>query len=356
MSRSLESNLVPTLWISNNVSWMDPAYTRRFDMVLELPIPPKQQRQRIIQQAGGDVLDPALVRRLAESKRLAPAVIGRALNVVRPIKSQLSVRRIDEAVELLVNATLEAQGHAAVPGKHDPNSLPETYDPAFTCADVDLATVSDGLKHNGAGRLCLYGPSGTGKTAYGRWLADRLGKPLLVKRGSDLISMWVGGTEKNIANAFKEATREDAVLLIDEVDSFLQDRRGAQHGWEVTGVNEMLTQMESFDGVFLASTNLMDNLDQAALRRFDLKVKFDFLRADQALALFTRYCEALGIAMAGAAVRRDLARLGKLTPGDFAAVARQHRFRPLATAQAMVAALHAECEVKEGSSAQMGFV
>lgn len=356
MNRMLEGNQVPTIWISNHVGCLDPAYTRRFDMVLELPIPPKSQRERIIQKSGVDLLDTALIRRMALSEDLAPAIVARAVDVVCPIRSQLGQQTVDSAVELLVNATLEVQGHAAIPSKNDPNSLPETYDPAFICADVDLVMVSEGLTCNGAGRLCLYGPPGTGKTAYGRWLADQLGKPLLVKRGSDLISMWVGGTEKNIAQAFKDAVREDAVLLIDEVDSFLQDRRSAQHSWEITGVNEMLTQMESFEGVFVASTNLVDNLDQAALRRFDLKVKFDFLRAEQALALFTRCCDALGIAVAGAAVRRELGRLGKLTPGDFAAVARQHRFRPLATAEAMVAALRAECEVKEGSSAQIGFV
>ncbi|MBW6608203.1 ATP-binding protein, partial [Salmonella enterica subsp. enterica serovar Weltevreden] len=87
--------------------------------------------------------------------------------------------------------------------------------------------------------------------------------------------------------AFRKAQNDGAVLLIDEVDSFLQDRRGAQHNWEVSEVNEMLTQMESFSGVFVASTNLMEGLDQAALRRFDLKVKFDYLRADQAWALLS---------------------------------------------------------------------
>ncbi|HEY9279248.1 MAG TPA: ATP-binding protein [Eoetvoesiella sp.] len=356
MNRMLEGNQVPTIWISNHVDCLDPAYTRRFDMVLELPIPPKAQRQRIIQQSVGGLLDTAMVKRLAGLETLAPAVVARAVEVVHPIRAQLGQQTVASAVELLVNATLEVQGHAAIPSKSDPNNLPETYDPAFICADVDLSLIPEGLARTGAGRLCLYGPPGTGKTAYGRWLADQLGKPLLVKRGSDLISMWVGGTEKNIARAFKDAASEDAVLLIDEVDSFLQDRRGAQRSWEVTGVNEMLTQMESFDGVFVASTNLMDNLDQAALRRFDLKVKFGFLRAEQALALFTRYCEALGIAVAGAAVRRELGCLGKLTPGDFAAVARQHRFRPLATADAMVAALRAECEVKEGSFGQIGFL
>ena len=59
-----------------------------------------------------------------------------------------------------------------------------------------------------------------------------------------------------------------AILLIDEVDSFLQDRRHAQRSWELSGVNEMLTQMESYQGVFIGSTNLMSSLDSAALRRF----------------------------------------------------------------------------------------
>ncbi len=356
MNRMLEGNQVPAIWISNQVDCLDPAYTRRFDMVFELPVPPKAQRQRIIQQSAGELLDTAMVTRIAELEALAPAVVARALDVVRPIQFQLGKQTVDGAVELLINATLESQGHAILPGKNDPNRLPETYDPAFISANVDLAQVSEGLTRNGAGRLCLYGPPGTGKTAYGRWLADQLGKPLLIRRGSDLISMWVGGTERNIAKAFKQAASEDALLLIDEVDSFLQDRRGAERSWEITGVNEMLTQMESFDGVFVASTNLMGNLDQAALRRFDLKVKFDFLQTEQAWALFARYCEALGIAVAGAPVRRQLGQLGKLTPGDFAAVARQHRFRPLETAEAMVAALRAECEVKEGGAGQIGFL
>lgn len=356
MNRVLEGNLVPTLWISNSVRCLDPAFVRRFDMVVELPIPPKSQRARIIQASGEGLLDEGTVRRMAESTNLAPAVVASAVEVVGSLQGLLNEQEACDAVELLVNATLDAQGHAPVARRFDPNSLPETYDPAFVCADVDLVQVAEGLRCNGAGRLCLYGPPGTGKTAYGRWLADQLGKPLLVKRGSDLISMWVGGTEKNIAEAFQEAVREGAVLLIDEVDSFLQDRRGARHSWEVTGVNEMLTQMESFDGVFVASTNLMDNLDQAALRRFDLKARFDFLREDQACDLLARYCESLGVPKADAAARHELSHLGNLTPGDFAAVARQHRFLPFAKAQDLVVALRAESAVKEGVPRQMGFV
>ena len=60
------------------------------------------------------------------------------------------------------------------------------------------------------------------KSAFGKWIANLLDVPLIIKKGSDLLSMWVGGTEKNIVNAFEEAERENAVLVFDEVDSFFK--------------------------------------------------------------------------------------------------------------------------------------
>lgn len=70
--------------------------------------------------------------------------------------------------------------------------------------------------------------------------------PLLLRTASDLMSKWVGESEKAIAAAFRQAERDGALLMIDEVDGFLRDRDGAHHSWEVTRVNEMLTRMESF--------------------------------------------------------------------------------------------------------------
>lgn len=118
----------------------------------------------------------------------------------------------------------------------------------------------------------------------------------------------------------------------------------------------MLTQMESFSGVFVASTNLMEGLDQAALRRFDLKVKFDFLRADQAWGLLSRHCEGLGLQQPLPEEQARISRLVSLTPGDFAAVVRQHRFRPIASPAALVSALEAECAVKHGTNRAIGFL
>lgn len=181
----------------------------------------------------------------------------------------------------------------------------------------------------------------------------------MVRRASDLLSCWVGATEQNIARAFEEARKDDAVLLIDEADSFLQDRRGAGHSWEVTQVNEVLTQMENFEGVFIATTNLIKTLDQAALRRFDMKLLFKPLTARQSRELFLRHAATLGIA--DTMTEATLAKVGALdnvTPGDFAAVARQSKFAAAATAEDFHARLKADCELKaekEGRGHKIGF-
>lgn len=355
INRTLEANPVPTFWLSNTARGLDGAFLRRFDMVLELPVPPREQRARIIERACAGLLDVRGVDRVAESEELAPAIVTRAASVVQAVRQELGPEGAATAMELLIGNTLEAQGHKPI-ARPDPGRMPEIYDPAFVHADADLAGLATGLARTRAGRLCLYGPPGTGKTAYGRWLAEQLETPLHVVRASDLISKWVGESEQNIARAFRQAAQDAAVLLIDEVDSFLQDRRGAERSWEVSLVNEMLTQMESFPGVLLASTNLMDDLDQAALRRFDLKVKFHYLKPSQAWELLGRQCEWLGLPAPSADLQARLGRLEMLTPGDFAAVMRQHGFRPLMSSSDLVAALEAECAVKDGMKSTIGFL
>lgn len=355
VNRMLEENPVPALWLSNSIDGIDPAFIRRFDMVFELPVPSKQQRERILTNNCENVLTAQQVARIAEIEYLAPAIVSKTTAVVRTIKDELGNDVSAQAFERLLNNTLEAQGHKSI-RKHDANRLPEFYDPAFINTDADLAAIAEGLIKTKSGRLCLYGPPGTGKTAYARWLAEQLEMPLLIKRASDLMSMWVGENEKNIAQAFQQAEREGALLLIDEVDSFLQDRRSAQQNWQINLVNEMLTQMEAFSGVFVASTNLMDGLDQAALRRFDLKVKFNYLTPEQAWQLLLNYCKELKVGLPSSNLRARVSSMHQLTPGDFTVVLRQHRFRAIQSADELVAVLEAECAVKEGAKSAIGFI
>ena len=353
MNRTLEDNVVPTIWVSNDVDCLDAAFIRRFDMMFEVPIPPKSQRARLIAQSCEGLIDAVHIERMSEMSALAPAVITRAASVVQSISHALSTEQMPRALDLLVNNTLQAQGHNTLPKR---KVLSDVYDPAFINGDCDILLLVDGLRAHPDARICLYGPPGTGKTALGHWLASELDKPLLLKRCSDLLSMYIGQAEKNIAAAFAEAEQEGAVLLIDEVDSFLQDRRGAQRSWEVTEVNEMLTQMEAFNGIFIASTNLMTTLDPAAMRRFDLKVKFDFLTASQAWRLFDRYVQQVLGRAALAEFESVVAGLRALTPGDFAAVLRRSRFSPIVDEASFIKALRAECDLKENTTQSIGFV
>lgn len=283
MNRILEANKIPTIWITNDIYSMDPAMIRRFDMSIEIPIPPKSKRKEIIQKDCADLLSAKSIDKIAQHEAIAPALVSRAAKVVNCIAEESDDK--DQAFENILNNTLKAQGYPKIQTTTT-DSLPESYNPSYINTGTNLKELAKGIRKHPNARICLYGIPGTGKSVFGKWIAQYTDKPFVLKKGSDLISMWVGGTEKNIANAFNEAREEGAVLVFDEVDSFLQDRRGAKNSWEVTQVNEMLVQMENFNGVFIATTNLMSGLDQASLRRFDMKLEFGYLKPKQAWKLF----------------------------------------------------------------------
>ena len=131
INRLLENNHLPTIWIGNSLVNVDAAYIRRFDVVLEMPVPPKAQRERIIRQASEGLLDESTIRRMALSEDLTPAVVTRSSRVVQCIASQLPESRKAKAMELLVNQTLQAQYHPKI-ARHLPTALTDVYDPHWS--------------------------------------------------------------------------------------------------------------------------------------------------------------------------------------------------------------------------------
>jgi SpoVK/Ycf46/Vps4 family AAA+-type ATPase len=226
-------------------------------------------------------------------------------------------------------------------------------------ADVELQPLLTQLKRapNATGAICLYGAPGSGKTALAHFIAREIDVPIITKRASDILSPYVGETEQRLARAFQQAEKEEAILLLDEADSFLTDRRSARNSWEVTAVNEMLQQMERFKGLFVASTNLMQRLDEASLRRFALKIKFDYLRPDQRWRLFLEQVQRLRQSE-HAELRHALDQLINLTPGDFATVRRQSTLLGTKlSARDWIERLRSESRAKhDGSSRPIGFI
>lgn len=352
LNKTLETAPVPTIWACNSTQSMDPALMRRFDVVLEIPIPPESVRRRICRKAFDGAVSEHFIDRCAACEELSPGVAARTAGVVKTLSGEVDA---DETAEKLINATLMAQFGKELPAAL--NNVSDMYSTAFVNTDADLDAIAEGLKRTRSGRLCLYGAPGTGKSEYVRWLAARLDMPLVIKRASDLLSPFVGMTEKLIAGAFHSARQQGAVLLIDEADSFLQDRANARASWEVSQVNELLTQMESFPGIFCVTTNLFKEIDRASLRRFDLKAEFRPMTTKQTVE-FAKCCAGkLALGELSAADLARLERLDGLTPGDFAAVRRGGRFNPLKNTADFVTRLEGEVEMKEEGrkKPQIGF-
>lgn len=184
----------------------------------------------------------------------------------------------------------EPEKEKKIPEKETPK-VKIKYNYGMTNCNQDLKELTKKLKKSKVKNygLLLYGVSGSGKSMYGQYLAQELGMPFIKKRASDLINKWVGDTEKNISEAFKEAVDKKAILLLDEADSFLFDRKYSDKDFQTMHVNELLTQMEDHPYPFIMTTNLKSKIDQASMRRFIFKIKFEYMNKDNIKAGLKEY-------------------------------------------------------------------
>lgn len=160
--------------------------------------------------------------------------------------------------------------------------------------------------------ILLYGQPGSGKSYAAQYLAQELGMTFIKKRASDLIDKWIGATERNIQAAFQEAKKKKGILVLDEADSFLFDRRKAERDFECASTNELLTQMEDHPYPFICTTNLKEKLDKASFRRFLFKIRFDYMTDKNIIAGVKTY-----FGKQFKLTKEQLAKLKYITAGDF---------------------------------------
>lgn len=336
VNKMLEQSENKVIWIVNYTGAMDISTLRRFTFSIHFNEMPKStlraitenklKRIKLKKELKKDILN------MCESYRVTGASVE---NIVKAIDSLDFEKCSDEIIRQEVKAVLEANSSLLFGKKKIRSTVNKSYDLSVLNSTVKATKIVDMLKvaeqknaaseeKNGI-RMLFYGLSGTGKTELARYISETLHKPLLLKRVSDIMSMWVGETEKNIRRAFEEAEESDSILLLDEADSFFADRTNARNSWEITQVNEFLTQMEEFSGILICTTNLRKIMDPAMQRRFNIISEFKALDESGIKKLLCKFF---------ANYKYDEKLLSRLidyntvTPGDFGSLNGRIRFIP----------------------------
>ena len=366
VNQFLDSSRHAIIWITNKTSDIEESVRRRFAYNIWFKPLTWQQRSTIwnTQLRKNRIkrfFKTQDIQQLARRFPVSPGLIAYATKTLSMCLVQdMSLTEVHGTLDEILTRQMELT-EGTTPEKKL-NTINAHYDLDALHTDLDPTRLIQGVENwqqseNEFGvSLLFWGWPGTGKTEFAKYMADQLGKELMVKRMSDLQSMYVGQTEKQIAHAFHEAEENDAILFLDEADSLFIDRQTAHRSWESSQTNEVLTQMENFQGILICCTNLLDHLDEAAMRRFAFKIKFLPLTPDGILRLYRQYFASIKESLSPELEAR-LRNIRNLCPGDIKAVWQRTRFMGDTLSHAeVIQELEREVGYKVGcSKAPIGF-
>ena len=317
----LENNKVPVIWTTNSLYCLEQSYLRRFTYILRLDQLPLNTYESILEKLFNkyNVQLNNNIRQKYLENRPSIGIIEKVL------KNYIMSKSTDQNVleeDMLNSIIAENYGYLNTPNKV---YRPGNFDPRLLNTSNDLESLIKRLKENNRRdfSLLLYGVSGSGKSYYAEYLGQELKMQVIKKKASDLESCYVGETEQNISRAFYEAKQQKAILVIDEGDHFIAERKHDNRSWENSRTEEMLQQIEEHPYPVIFTTNLIQNIDKAAMRRFTYKTEFKYLTDEQVKIAWQDY-------FPNAALPKEI-HLSKLCPGDFATVLKRAQFEGYTT-------------------------
>ncbi len=341
INKMLEGSKNQIIWITNYVSQIDESTKRRFTFSMRFNPMSDETLRNITKSKIADVKMSENLRNKILDLCTKYKVTGASVENIRKLllsidfqnSSEMSQKSEEEKLEqikiiLAANSEL-LNGKTKIREKqcdaYDLNVLNTSMNPnkiVQMLLNAKKFEEKNKTSQNGI-RMLFYGLSGTGKTEFARYIADKLGKKILTKRASDILNPYVGMNEKNIASAFAQAESSGDILLFDEADSFFSSRENASQSWERNTVNEFLNQMEEFSGILICTTNLREILDPAINRRFHLLCEFKPLTEQGIETLLKKYFSSVSFSQNQV---QELKQTNSLTPGDFASLSSRLRF------------------------------
>jgi transitional endoplasmic reticulum ATPase len=359
----LEEQDVRMIWIVNSTENIEESVLRRFSFSLPFRSFSKAQRAELWtnvlrRHRCKRYFSSSDISHLAERFQCSPGVIDQAVRNAKNAKPSTKAgfhKAVSLALEAFEGLSREGRPRAhrhrldpefVVEGLNVKGEKPVALLKELKSFDKYLRSLNNG--EHFTMRLLFYGPPGTGKSHFARYIANELDREIIRKSGSDLLSKWVGETEKNIRDAYYEAESREAVLIFDEADSLILNRGQTSHSWEASMTNEFLARMEEFRGIQIFTTNRLTHLDAASMRRFNHKVQFHYLTAKGNRLMYATILAPLVQRPVTGKVEMDLKLLTRLTPGDFKTVKDRFVFREREdiTHEALLAALREEERIK----------
>lgn len=360
----LDSSKSKTIWILNDTNNLHESTMRRFQFKLHFDKLSRKQRDHaldlIVRKHGIEALvTPETANRMLSEEHLSPGLLNQIAHAL--------VKTREETQETPSSAIIDRLLWSNRPNDAKPVdecTVEESYTLDALNLSVPVESVIQTLKNFLAQpqkprfglNLLFHGIPGSGKTGFARYLAHHLHRDLIIKRGSDLLGMYVGSTEQAIAAAFKQAQNSEAILLIDEADTFFGARESARQKYEISHTNEFLNQLENHNTIVICCTNMLDHFDQASIRRFHERVEFKPIPKEKLGNVFlTCFSDILTAIPRPADLDQALRTLTNITAGDFRNIEKRLRLRGSAVSFAdILEQLESETAVKR-RSAPIGF-
>ncbi|GCF08612.1 CDC48 family AAA ATPase [Dictyobacter arantiisoli] len=333
---------------TNQPNALDPAIRRpgRFDREIGLRVPDTHGRMEILQIHSRDaaLANDVDIQRLAQ---LTPGFVGADLESLCREAAMIALRRVLPHIdyqrgyipyETLVNLNITMADFQAALREIEPSTTREVYVEVSDTSWDDIGgleytknlltesvewplrypEIYSNARVEPPRGIILSGPPGSGKTLLARALANQCEASFISIKGPELLSKWVGESEKGIREIFRHAKQAaPCIVFFDELDA-LAPRRGQGNDGNVGDrvIAQLLTEMDGIEGregvIVLAATNRLDMIDPALLRpgRFDLSVELQYPDEDGRREIFAVHLHDRPLAPEVTAEE-----LAKLTPG-----------------------------------------